>query len=181
MEEFISYNNEKLDIILKDFNSSVEYFNNFDLGYRISKLLNKNLDIFHYSNKKRSYLFFIDKTWVENHISVYKAYDKEDKTSWIIVEYIIWDKRDIMFFSEWKIYNIVENKWGWIVKSSVIEDSKSISNIVWFISLDISYLLNKTNKYKKHLRERWILTKYVSESKIEKFRLDFRTNVLQLA
>lgn len=174
-------NNILAEKLLKDFEQNISIVTHFDLWYRISKFFKKNVDLLSYKNKKKDYIFYIDKYGVETHISVYRWYDKSDKSKWIIIEMIMSWKKDIMFFSEWKIYNIEENKWGWVTKSSIIDNEENILKTLEFIGLEVKYLSNKIFRYRSNLRERWVLGKYVSEIKIEKFKEEFKQNFIQLA
>ncbi len=164
---------ELSDNILKKFNNCLVKISNFDLSYKISKfLINNDLDLLDYKHKKKNFIYFIDKSWVETHLWIYKAQDKSDNSNWIIVELIIWEskRKDIMFFSEWKIYNIIENKWWKIIKSWIIEDEKNILNILEFLNWEINYINNKINQYQNKLRIKGVLSRDIREEKIKNFK-----------
>jgi len=166
--------------ILEDFNKSLSKISYSNLWYRISKFFGKDLEILTYKNKNKNFIFYKDKTWVETHISVYSAIENTQKERWVVIELIIWEdrKKDIMFFSEDKIYNIVENKWGKIIESNIIENRDNIYNVLSFVNEDINYLSNKVVRYQSKLRERGILNKRIQESQVEKFKINFKNLVL---
>ena len=169
--------------LLECFEKSSIKISYFNLWYRVSKFFWKDLELFSYKNYKKDFLFYKDKAWLDNHISIYNASDKTDWSTWIVFEIIIWEswKKDILFFSENKMYNVTENKRWKIINSSIIEDVKKIWNILSFIEKDIKYVTNKTAKYQSKLRQRWILNKQIRQSQIDKFKINFNENILNLA
>lgn len=167
--------------LLNDFEKNISYLTNFDLWYRISKFFKKNIDLISYESKKKDYIYYIDKCWVETNICFYKAKDKTDSSQWIIFEMIIWNKKDIMYFSDSKIYNIEENKWGVVISSQIIENEYNIFNTLVFLENEIKYVTNKSIRYKNNLREKWVLNKYVPQNSLEKFKKEFEQNFLKLA
>ena len=167
--------------ILEDFNKSLAKISYSNLWYRISNFFGKDLELLTYKNSKNNFIFYKDKTWVETHISVYNAIEGVEKERWVVIELIIWEskKKDIIFFSENKIYNIVENKWGKIIESNIIENHNNIYNILSFVNEDINYMSNKVVRYQSKLRERGILNREIQESQVEKFKVNFKNLVLQ--
>jgi hypothetical protein len=117
---------------------------------------------------------------VETHISIYKSIDKLDNSEGIIMELIIWEtkQKDIMFFSEWKIYNIIQNKWGKILSTNIIKEEKFIINILKYIDLEINYINSKVISYQNKLRVKWLLTKTTNEEKVDNFKNIFKQNIL---
>lgn len=176
-----SWNNNLAENILLWFKKNIAYLSNFDLDYRVSNFFNKDIDLSCYNHKNKDYIFYIDKYWVETHFSVYNACDDSDYSNWIVFEFIIWNKKELIYFSDNKVYNILENKWWWIIESGVIENLEKISDTLEFVNNENNYLYNKSLRYRTRLRERWVLNKYISEYTLEKFRLDFKNNVLNLA
>jgi hypothetical protein len=83
-----------------------------------------------------------------------------------------------MFFSEWKIYNIIQNKWGKIIKSSIIENEKNISSILEFLLAESNYISWKINRYQNKLRTKWVLSRKASEEKVENFKSIFKQTIL---
>ncbi len=167
--------------ILNDFNKSLVRISYFDLWYKIFKFFGRNLELFSYKKSRKNFIFYKDKKWVNNHIAVYKALDKNDFSSWTVIEILIWEtnKKDIIFLSENKIYNIIENKWGKVLDSSIIEDQEKIQKLLSFIEQDINYITNKTRKYQSKLRQKWVLDKQIKQTQIDKFKINFDENILK--
>lgn len=178
-EDNINLSNKLLEL----FNKSLTKISYFNLWYKISKFFWKNLELFTYKNSKKDFIFYRDSSWVENHISIYNALDNKDWSLWVVIEIIIWEssRKDIIFFWEDKIYNILENKWGKILESSIIEDPKKIYDILSFIEKDINYINNKTMNYQNKLRQKWVLNRQIREPQIERFVLKFKESILHLA
>ena len=174
-------NKELSQKLLSIFDNNLMKISKFNLSYKILTFFGTDLDLFDYKNKKNNFIFYKDKTWVETHISVYNAIEGVEKERWVVIELIIWEskKKDIIFFSENKIYNIVENKWGKIIESNIIENHNNIYNILSFVNEDINYMSNKVVRYQSKLRERGILNREIQESQVEKFKVNFKNLVLQ--
>lgn len=167
--------------IASDFEKSLVKISYFNLWYRISKFFSKKVELTTYSKDNKDYIYFIDRNGVENKLSVYNAVEK-----WIsgtVMELIFWEEenKEIIFFSEGKMYNIIENSLWKIIETNIIEDLNNIYNVLDFFYRDISYIYNKVQKNQSQLRERWILTKKVSDIQIEKFKINFKHEVLHLA
>ena len=180
--ELLEENNDMFENLLADFDKVLTKLSYRNLWYKVSKFFWQDVDLLAYKNKRKDYIFFIDKSWVENHISIYKAIDNRDHSEWIIMELIIWEtgEKDIMFFSEGKIYNIMENKWWKILDSRVIDNQESITSILNIFNREIDFLSNKTSRYKTKLKQKGVLLDVISEKKIENFKIAFRQNILQL-
>jgi len=168
------------ETLLLEFEKNFIKIQDSDLSYKISRFFSKDIDLFDYVNKKKNFIFYKDKTWVETHLAVYKANDKKDNSNWIIFELIIWEKKqkDIMFFSEGKVYNIIQNKWGKIIDTHIIEDKENIVNILKFLENEIEYISLKVWKYQNKLRNKWLLSKKTSEEKIQSFKKIFTQSIL---
>ena len=174
-------NKELSQKLLSIFDNNLMKISKFNLSYKILTFFGTDLELLTYKNSKKDFIFYKDKTWVETHISVYNAIEGVEKERWVVIELIIWEskKKDIIFFSENKIYNIVENKWGKIIESNIIENHNNIYNILSFVNEDINYMSNKVVRYQSKLRERGILNREIQESQVEKFKVNFKNLVLQ--
>jgi len=177
----MDYNN-RLKNLLLEFEKNYLIISNFNLAYKISRFFSKKLDLFDYKNKWKTYLFYKDKDDVWNHISIYEWIDKSDNSKGIIIEYIIWEtnNKDIMFFSDWKVYNILENKWWKILDSRVIDDKNNILNLIDFIERELEFLNQKTIYIKNKLRIKWLLQKQHREKNIQEFKINIKTEVFNL-
>ena len=165
--------------ILDNFDFSLNEIQNFDLGYRITRFITNKIELLSYSTRTKDFIFYVDENKVENFVSVYKAKDKLDNSKWIIIEMIIWEKKEkeIIFYSEEKMYLITESKWGKIISSAVLEDEYKINKVLNLINNDLEFLANKVQKYKNKLKYRWYLKKQVSQKVVNNFRLNFLTQV----
>ncbi len=182
----IDYKNKnqiKIEKLLLEFTKNFIKINQNNLSYKISRFFSKDIELFDYTNKKKDFIFYKDKTGVETHLSVYKACDKSDNSTWIIFELIIWEtkQKDIMFFSQWKIYNIIQNRWGKILETYIIEDKDKIENILEFLEKELSYISLKVSRYQNKLRIKWVLTKESPEEKVETFKEFFTQSILQIS
>jgi len=176
-------NQDKLEKLYLEFSKNFIKINQNNLSYKISRFFSKDIDLFDYTNKKKDFIFYKDKAWVEIHLSVYKANDKSDNSEWIIFELIIWEnkQKDIMFFSEGKIYNIIQNKWGKILETHIIEDEKKVISVLELLEKELSYISSKVSRYQNKLRVKWVLTKESPESKVETFKEIFTQSILQIS
>ncbi len=174
------YNDFSIDELYNIFDKNITKLSYFNFGYKISKFFWNKLDLLDYISKKKKYIYYIDKNWIETHISMYKTIDKSDNSKGIVCEIIIWEKKqkDIMFFSEWKIYNIVENKWGKILSSWIIENKENINKILYFLNTELIFLESKIHRYQSKLRYNWFLNKETSENKINTFKQNFYKTIL---
>jgi len=181
--DYKNQNQIKSEELFLEFSKNFIKINQNNLSYKISRFFSKDIDLFDYTNKKKDFIFYKDKTEVETHLSVYKANDKSDNSTWIVFELIIWEtkQKDIMFFSEWKIYNIIQNKWGKILETHIIEDEKKIISVLEFLEKELNYISSKVSIYQNKLRVKWILTKESPESKVETFKEIFTQSILQIS
>ncbi len=167
--------------ILENFEKSFVQISYFDMWYKFSRFLNKKVELLSYKNKNKDFIFYVDKDGLENHISVYRAYDKQDDSKGIVIEMLIWESKnkEIIFFSEDKIFSIIENKWGKMLDSTIITDYSKINNLLNLINTDLEFLSKKTTKIRNKLRYRGVLNKTISEKVIENFKTNFVNLKLQ--
>jgi len=173
-------NKDLIKNITENFNYSIKEIKNFDLGYKIARFITNKVELLSYSTRTKDFIFYIDENKIENFISVYEAVDKEDNSKGVVIEMIIWEKKEkeIIFFSEEKMYLITESKWWKIISSSVLENSKKINKILEIINSDLEFLAFKVDKYKSKLKYRWYLKKEVSQKVVDNFRLNFLSQIV---
>jgi len=178
----LDYNNKLASKLLSEFDKNFEKISKADLSYKISRFFSKDVDLFDYKNKKKDFIFYKDKTWVETHISIYKSIDKLDNSEWIVFELIIWEskQKDIMFFSEGKIYNIIQNKWWKIIETHIIKDYMRIKSVLEFLEKELNYISSKVSRYQNKLRVKWVLLKDSPDEKVEVFKEIFIQSILQI-
>lgn len=173
----------KIELLETNFSKNFIKLSKFNLSYKISRFFSKDVDLFDYTTKKKNFIFYKDKSWVETHLSVYKSIDKSDNSKGIVFELIIWEtkQKDIMFFSEWKIYNIIQNKWWKIIETHIIEDDKKINLVLEFLEKELNYISSKISRYQNKLRVKWVLLKNSPEHKVESFKEIFTQSILQIS
>ena len=99
--------------ILINFEYSKENIDKFNIWYKMARYITNKVELLAYSMRTKDFIFFVDECKVENYISVYKAKDKTDNSSGIVIEILIWDskQKEIIFIENNKMYIITESKW----------------------------------------------------------------------